>query len=30
MGLPDPHLDPLVRGTYGSKDPDPYQYVTDP
>jgi hypothetical protein len=26
LGLPDPHLDPLGRGT----DPDPYQNVTDP
>jgi hypothetical protein len=27
-GLQDP--DPLVRGRYGSEDPDPYQNVTDP
>jgi hypothetical protein len=32
LGLPDPHLDPLVRGTDPRMDPhpDPYQNVTDP
>jgi hypothetical protein len=32
LGLPDPHPDPLIRGTYESEDPDPhpdpYQNVT--
>jgi len=34
LGLPDPHPDALVRGTYGYEDPHPhpgpYQNVTDP
>jgi hypothetical protein len=28
LGLLDPHLDTLVRGTLGFEDPDPYQDVT--
>jgi hypothetical protein len=30
LGLPDPHPDPLVRGTDPDTHPGPYQNVTGP